>query len=109
MHLRRFRKEFETPYSWWGYTTPSIYESTVASTNGLTKNLKIKTLKFPMPFKRSIDTSFSPKTTTVFFLKNSGKWSLRRLKKRKKSPSRWMQKIKRRKTKKLNSYPFKFH
>lgn len=33
-------KKFETPYSWWGYTTPSIYESTVASTNGLTKNLK---------------------------------------------------------------------
>jgi hypothetical protein len=33
-------KKFETPYSWWGYTTPSIYESTVSSTFGLTKGLK---------------------------------------------------------------------
>jgi hypothetical protein len=33
-------KKFETPYSWWGYTTPSIYESTVPSTFGLTKGLK---------------------------------------------------------------------
>jgi hypothetical protein len=33
-------KKFETPYSWWGYTTPSIYESTIPSTNGLTRGLK---------------------------------------------------------------------
>jgi hypothetical protein len=33
-------KKFETPYSWWGYSTPSIYESAVSSTSGLTKNLK---------------------------------------------------------------------
>jgi hypothetical protein len=33
-------KKFETPFSWWGYTTPSIYESTVPSTSGLTRGLR---------------------------------------------------------------------
>jgi hypothetical protein len=33
-------KKFETPFSWWGYTTPSIYESTVPSNSGLTRGIK---------------------------------------------------------------------
>lgn len=32
--------KYETPYSWWGYATPSIYFSTFPSTNGLTRGLK---------------------------------------------------------------------
>jgi hypothetical protein len=39
-------KKFETPYSWWGYTTPSIYESTVPSTSGLTKGLKFSEMDY---------------------------------------------------------------
>lgn len=33
-------KKFQIPYSWWGYTTPSIYDSSIPSAIGLTKGLK---------------------------------------------------------------------
>lgn len=39
-------KKFETPYSWWGYSTPSIYESTIPSKSGLTRGLKFSKMDY---------------------------------------------------------------